>query len=117
VNVNDTEILNAIMLKSGYERTLNMEEANVVFLVTVSHPPEKKVRHSTYLLHLVCDQRKRRNQDLGKIEVSSSLPNETQLGNASLDRGFRGKKHKVWSNKTIAALLRMGCINKIHISI
>ncbi|KAI8096362.1 tRNA-I(6)A37 thiotransferase enzyme MiaB [Halteromyces radiatus] len=34
MNVNDTEILNSIMLKSGYERTLNMEEANVVFLVT-----------------------------------------------------------------------------------
>ncbi|KAI8071599.1 tRNA-I(6)A37 thiotransferase enzyme MiaB [Gongronella butleri] len=34
MNVNDTEILNAIMLKSGYERTMQLEEANVVFLVT-----------------------------------------------------------------------------------
>ncbi|CAO3629714.1 unnamed protein product [Cunninghamella blakesleeana] len=34
MNVNDTEILNSIMLKSGYKRTLNLEEANVVFLVT-----------------------------------------------------------------------------------
>ncbi|CAO3588725.1 unnamed protein product [Absidia cylindrospora] len=34
MNVNDTEILNSIMLNSGYERTLDMEEANVVFLVT-----------------------------------------------------------------------------------
>lgn len=36
MNVNDTEILNAIMTNTGYERTSNIEEANVVFLVTVS---------------------------------------------------------------------------------
>ncbi|KAI9309527.1 tRNA-I(6)A37 thiotransferase enzyme MiaB [Cunninghamella echinulata] len=34
MNVSDTEILNSIMLKAGYKRTLNLEEANVVFLVT-----------------------------------------------------------------------------------
>ncbi|KAI8328204.1 tRNA-I(6)A37 thiotransferase enzyme MiaB [Chlamydoabsidia padenii] len=34
MNVNDTEILNAIMINSGYERTLNLEEAKVVFLIT-----------------------------------------------------------------------------------
>lgn len=36
MNVNDTEILNAIMTKTGYERTDNLDDANVVFLVTVS---------------------------------------------------------------------------------
>ncbi|KAI9277441.1 tRNA-I(6)A37 thiotransferase enzyme MiaB [Sporodiniella umbellata] len=34
MNVNDTEILNAIMKKTGYERTTSIDEANVVFLVT-----------------------------------------------------------------------------------
>ncbi|ORX51300.1 tRNA-I(6)A37 thiotransferase enzyme MiaB [Hesseltinella vesiculosa] len=34
MNVSDTEILNAILLKSGYERTMDKDEANVVFLVT-----------------------------------------------------------------------------------
>lgn len=36
MNVNDTEILNAIMTNTGYERTDNLDDANVVFLVTVS---------------------------------------------------------------------------------
>lgn len=36
MNVNDTEILNSILTTSGYERTSSIEEANVVFLVTVS---------------------------------------------------------------------------------
>jgi len=48
MNVNDTEILNAIMTNTGYERTNNLDDANVVFLVTVSraalffgvNPPE-----------------------------------------------------------------------------
>jgi tRNA A37 methylthiotransferase MiaB len=35
MNVNDTEILNAIMTNTGYERTDSLDEANVVFLVTV----------------------------------------------------------------------------------
>lgn len=35
MNVNDTEILNAIMTNTGYERTNSIEDANVVFLVTV----------------------------------------------------------------------------------
>ncbi|KAI8377496.1 tRNA-I(6)A37 thiotransferase enzyme MiaB [Radiomyces spectabilis] len=34
MNVNDTEILNAIMTESGYERTDRMEEADIIFLVT-----------------------------------------------------------------------------------
>ncbi|KAL0087973.1 tRNA-I(6)A37 thiotransferase enzyme MiaB [Phycomyces blakesleeanus] len=34
MNVNDTEILNAIMTNAGYERTTEMSEAEVVFLVT-----------------------------------------------------------------------------------
>ncbi|KAG0170490.1 CDK5 regulatory subunit associated protein 1 [Apophysomyces sp. BC1015] len=34
MNVNDTEILNSIMTKAGYERTLTMKDAEVVFLVT-----------------------------------------------------------------------------------
>lgn len=42
MNVNDTEILNAIMTNTGYERTDNLDDANVVFLVTVS----KKTRPS-----------------------------------------------------------------------
>jgi tRNA A37 methylthiotransferase MiaB len=37
MNVNDTEILNAIMTKTGYERTDSLDDANVVFLVTVSY--------------------------------------------------------------------------------
>lgn len=37
MNVNDTEILNAIMTKTGYERTSDIDQAHVVFLVTVSH--------------------------------------------------------------------------------
>lgn len=36
MNVNDTEILNSIMTKTGYERTENLDDASVVFLVTVS---------------------------------------------------------------------------------
>lgn len=36
MNVNDTEILNSIMTKTGYECTDNLDDANVVFLVTVS---------------------------------------------------------------------------------
>ncbi|OBZ84089.1 CDK5 regulatory subunit-associated protein 1, partial [Choanephora cucurbitarum] len=34
MNVNDTEILNAIMTQTGFERTDQLEEANIVFLVT-----------------------------------------------------------------------------------
>ncbi|KAI8883846.1 tRNA-I(6)A37 thiotransferase enzyme MiaB [Backusella circina FSU 941] len=34
MNVNDTEILNSIMTMTGYERTSNLEDANIVFLVT-----------------------------------------------------------------------------------
>ncbi|KAI8372210.1 tRNA-I(6)A37 thiotransferase enzyme MiaB [Blakeslea trispora] len=34
MNVNDTEILNAIMTQTGFERTDQLDEANVVFLVT-----------------------------------------------------------------------------------
>ncbi|KAI8967901.1 hypothetical protein BDF20DRAFT_897731 [Mycotypha africana] len=34
MNVNDTEILNAIMTNSGYKRTDTLEDANIVFLVT-----------------------------------------------------------------------------------
>jgi tRNA A37 methylthiotransferase MiaB len=36
MNVNDTEILNSILTNSGYERTSTIEDANIVFLVTVS---------------------------------------------------------------------------------
>jgi tRNA A37 methylthiotransferase MiaB len=36
MNVNDTEILNSILTNSGYVRTSSLEDANVVFLVTVS---------------------------------------------------------------------------------
>lgn len=36
MNVNDTEILNSIMTKTGYQRTDRLDDANVVFLVTVS---------------------------------------------------------------------------------
>ncbi|KAI7905665.1 tRNA-I(6)A37 thiotransferase enzyme MiaB [Cokeromyces recurvatus] len=34
MNVNDTEILNSIMTNTGYERTNNLDDANIVFLVT-----------------------------------------------------------------------------------
>jgi tRNA A37 methylthiotransferase MiaB len=46
MNVNDTEILNAIMTNTGYERTDNLDDANVVFLVTVS----KKQDHLKMIL-------------------------------------------------------------------
>ncbi|KAI8638444.1 tRNA-I(6)A37 thiotransferase enzyme MiaB [Parasitella parasitica] len=44
MNVNDTEILNAIMANTGYERTDNLEDANVVFLVTCAIRDNAEVR-------------------------------------------------------------------------
>lgn len=36
MNVNDAEILDAIMQKSGYEKTGDVQQANAIFLVTVT---------------------------------------------------------------------------------
>ncbi|CAO3609291.1 unnamed protein product [Mucor fragilis] len=44
MNVNDTEILNAIMTNTGYERTDNLDDANVVFLVTCAIRDNAEVR-------------------------------------------------------------------------
>ncbi|CAO3618264.1 unnamed protein product [Mucor hiemalis] len=44
MNVNDTEILNSIMTKTGYERTENLDDANVVFLVTCAIRDNAEVR-------------------------------------------------------------------------
>ncbi|KAI7891024.1 uncharacterized protein EV154DRAFT_509760 [Mucor mucedo] len=44
MNVNDTEILNSIMTKTGFERTDNLDEANVVFLVTCAIRDNAEVR-------------------------------------------------------------------------
>ncbi|KAG1067572.1 hypothetical protein G6F42_026488 [Rhizopus arrhizus] len=44
MNVNDTEILNAIMTNTGYERTNNLDDANVVFLVTCAIRDNAEVR-------------------------------------------------------------------------
>ncbi|KAG1142308.1 hypothetical protein G6F37_008255 [Rhizopus arrhizus] len=44
MNVNDTEILNAIMTKTGYERTSDIDQANVVFLVTCAIRDNAEVR-------------------------------------------------------------------------
>lgn len=58
MNVNDTEILNSIMTKTGYVRTDNLDEAHVVFLVTVSKPKKKKShsKKKPFFL-LVCNSR------------------------------------------------------------
>ncbi|KAG1613006.1 hypothetical protein G6F46_008054 [Rhizopus delemar] len=44
MNVNDTEILNAIMTKTGYERTSDIDQAHVVFLVTCAIRDNAEVR-------------------------------------------------------------------------
>ncbi|GAA5816426.1 hypothetical protein MFLAVUS_009955 [Mucor flavus] len=44
MNVNDTEILNSIMTKTGYVRTDNLDEAHVVFLVTCAIRDNAEVR-------------------------------------------------------------------------
>ncbi|KAI8051930.1 uncharacterized protein B0P05DRAFT_562406 [Gilbertella persicaria] len=44
MNVNDTEILNSIMTKTGFVRTDNLDEANVVFLVTCAIRDNAEVR-------------------------------------------------------------------------
>ncbi|GAN04701.1 radical sam proteins [Mucor ambiguus] len=44
MNVNDTEILNAIMTNTGYQRTDNLDDANVVFLVTCAIRDNAEVR-------------------------------------------------------------------------
>ncbi|KAL9558460.1 hypothetical protein MBANPS3_000878 [Mucor bainieri] len=44
MNVNDTEILNAIMTNTGYERTDNLDDAHVVFLVTCAIRDNAEVR-------------------------------------------------------------------------
>jgi hypothetical protein len=36
MNFNDTEVLMAVMNKAGYQRTEQLEDADIVFLVTVS---------------------------------------------------------------------------------
>lgn len=53
MNVNDTEILNAIMTNTGYERTTNIEEANIVFLVTVGFKRLKQKVGSISFIHSV----------------------------------------------------------------
>ncbi|KAG0744390.1 hypothetical protein G6F57_004204 [Rhizopus arrhizus] len=44
MNVNDTEILNAIMTQTGYERTSDIDQAHVVFLVTCAIRDNAEVR-------------------------------------------------------------------------
>ncbi|KAG1176293.1 hypothetical protein G6F70_001900 [Rhizopus microsporus] len=44
MNVNDTEILNSIMTKTGYQRTDRLDDANVVFLVTCAIRDNAEVR-------------------------------------------------------------------------
>ena len=41
MNVNDTEVIFSILAKAGYERTENMEEADVLMNEVPSSPPEK----------------------------------------------------------------------------
>jgi tRNA A37 methylthiotransferase MiaB len=57
MNVNDTEILNSIMTKTGYERTDNLDDANIVFLVTVNFLDCRYISHLSDFYLLVCYQR------------------------------------------------------------
>ena len=85
MNVNDTEILNSILTNSGYVRTSSLEDANVVFLVTVSRtalytPNVHDLHLPTYIIFLVCDSRKCRDSYLGTIKVLATLPNKSEQG-------------------------------------
>lgn len=95
MNVNDTEILNSILTNSGYVRTSTLEDANVVFLVTVSrtdlHTHQMSMtityRHTSFFL--VCNSRKCRDSYLGTIKVLATLPNKSEQGHPTDDRRIR----------------------------
>ncbi|KAL1923003.1 uncharacterized protein VTP21DRAFT_9379 [Calcarisporiella thermophila] len=70
MNVNDTEILLSILNKSGYQRTMSLEDADVIFLMTcaIREGAENKIwQRLNYFKHLKTKQRPERPPLVGVL--------------------------------------------------